>query len=651
MKHLSHRLLAVSAAAALLLSSCEPQARGHATPEAAEQFAELMSAITPANLPEWEPEQIDSIQHLIEHFADTADARYTLPEEEGAYTILHLACYFKKPELARCLLLDGANPNARAMEKDIDGASVPGDTPLSFALTEYSTTDDSQAILQLLDTLAAGGADFTKQGPGGTPLALLATLQSSEEVFIKFANLAGTLPQHINLNDISIPLAGGLAAKGWSKALELWLDQYPTNGEAAGHLLGESLRYAVCGTEEHTLEASRLLLDRGANINEISKDGLTPLYAASRLYYQLRHEMGGLIDQVELRTQRLEKLLTLLLSRGANPSFIPEQDASPQYPGFSAADFLTAQPDFIQKLTAQGITLPSASPDFTEGIPLLSEICRRSINPEYRLREQDIERVQAVLTPTPDMAQTELYEMALPRAIRLLTQHDPTRAAQALTNSPLWQHLHSQSNSTPSCDCGNHYATLVEAITANPQLVMPADFLLRETEHCLRENQHELAANLIELLHRCPDAEDRIAPLLQDKRLAVQAGAWGARLLLEGLPTPRAESVKDWLSAHQRSADTPALQKALRLTSQEDFWYGNMSQDDIRLFLQDILDIGAPHAHELYSKLAQHLNNPEKLDEFATRIGDATYELEIATARFILEHKTDFLNPTPPPQS
>lgn len=644
---LPRSITAVSAAAVLLLSSCEPQSRGQATPEAAEQFAQIAGTITPAALPEWETEQLDSISKLIRHFAETADARYALPPEEGGYTMLHLACYFKKPELARCLLLDGADPNARAMDKDMDGNPVPGDIPLSFALTEYGTEPDTQAILQLLDILVKGGADLSKTGPGGASLFVPALAQSSEEVFLKFLKLGAPLPATFNALGYNVPIAAGPAMRGWLTAMQRVIEEREKQSDT-DMALQHVLRYAVLGCTENTEACVSYLLGRGADVNQISEDGYTPLYAASRLYYELRHGMGALTDDVGTKTHHLERVITLLLTNGADPMIRRPDDDTREYPGFCAADFLTNSPDFVEQLKKAGITLPEQDPNFTTGIPLLSEICRRTMNPDFKLREQDYDAVAAVLNPTPEMRNSELYEMALPKAIGLLADLDSARTVNLLTGLALWHHTHPH---TDACDCGNYHAILVQAINEHPRLVMPAAFLINEAERSLNLGEDELAANLVELLYRCPDADQQISPLLQDPRLAVQAGAWGAKLRSMGLPAPRAESVKEWLTAHHREADTPILRKALRLTSLEDFWYGRMDKAQLAQFLQDIRDIGAPQAHALYQKLAQNLDQPEKLDEISTEIGDATYELEIATARFIHQNASAFTTPGTAPQT
>lgn len=642
-ENLPRSIAAVSAAAVLLLSSCEPQVRGRATPEAAEQFAQIADAITPAALPEWETDQLDSINKLISHFAKTADTRYALPPDEGAYTMLHLACYFKKPELARCLLLDGADPNARAMDKDMDGRPVPGDVPLSFALTEYGTQPDTQAILQLLDILVQGGADLTQTGPGGSSLFVPALSQSSEEVFLKFLDLGAPLPDSFNALGYNVPIAAGPAMRGWLNALKRVISEREKQSDT-DQALQHVLRYAVLGCTENTEACIRYLLSRGADVNQISEDGYTPLYAACRLYYELRHGMGALTDDVGTKVRCLETVITLLLNSGADPMIRRPDDDTREYPGFSAADFLANSPDFVDRLEQAGITLPEPDPNFTTGIPLLSEICRRAMNPDFKLREQDYDAVASVLTPTQEMQNSELYEMALPKAIGLLADLDSARTATLLTSIPLWHHNHPHSD---TCDCGHYGPTLIEAISEHPSLVMPSAFLISEAERRLDEGESEWAAELIELLYRCPDAEEQISTLLQDPRLPIQAGAWGAKLRAMGLPTPRAESVKHWLAAHHREANTPILQKALRLTSQEDFWYGRMEQAQLTQFLRDLQDIGASRAHALYQKLAQNLDNPEKLDEISTRISDATYELEIATARFIHQNASAFTDPGP----
>ena len=88
-----------------------------------------------------------------------------------------------------------------------------------------------------------------------------------------------------------------------------------------------------------------------------------------------------------------------------------------------------------------------------------------------------------------------------------------------------------------------------------------------------------------------------------------------------------------------------AVREALLLTSLEELWFGRMNRDEQKKLFALMRRIGAPRAAELYERIARNLDRPEQLDAIVDQ-GDATkYELEVATARFFLEHKDEFTTP------
>ena len=129
-------------AGALLVAGCGERDFGQATPEAAAEYAEIIEGFNALKGEEWIEVELNSeaeVNALIVHFDRTADARYATPQ--SGLTLLHLACLFKKPELAHCLLLDGANPNAQTRDVYGDAAS----TPLRFAISPGVFEGDTDA--------------------------------------------------------------------------------------------------------------------------------------------------------------------------------------------------------------------------------------------------------------------------------------------------------------------------------------------------------------------------------------------------------------------------------------------------------------------------------------------------------------------------
>ena len=397
------------------------------------------------------------------------------------------------------------------------------------------------------------------------------------------------------------------------------------------------------------------LIERGADVNAPGVDGDSPLRAAAKLYYSLRHGAGPLSEGVEERSSRLADAIVLLLREGADPLLAGGSDSS-EFPGFTAADFIAGSPGLMARLRAEHIDFIPPEQHFSSGVPLLAEICRYSLYPDFKLRDEDVAVVAQALSPTPDMAQSELCEMALPKALAMLAKHDAARCSAIVQSLPLWSH---PSQASPGAELCHHlYSLLIRSLIETPNITLPSAFITQQARQALAEDEGELSAMLLELLARCPDAEEAASPLLRDEALPLQAGAWRALLLQRGLPTGRDQGLSDWL--HRRSdhlgsdagddsgtsspvdlSSEPA-RKVRRLTSLQELWYGRLPKADIEQLLRDIDDIGAPRAEQFYRELTQNLDQPDKLDELSSRMSDAAFELEIATSRYILQHADTF---------
>jgi hypothetical protein len=118
-------------------------------------------------------------------------------------------------------------------------------------------------------------------------------------------------------------------------------------------------------------------------------------------------------------------------------------------------------------------------------------------------------------------------------------------------------------------------------------------------------------------------------------------------LYKEGLPDANPGGVAAWLSANNRRADTPVLQNAVLLTSTEELWYGDMPADKITALENAVKELGLPEVAQVYRNIADNLDNPEELDNIMSTRGEWSYRLEIAIARYLLEHKGEFLTDPP----
>ncbi|MBR5186230.1 MAG: hypothetical protein IKW19_08045, partial [Akkermansia sp.] len=123
----------------------------------------------------------------------------------------------------------------------------------------------------------------------------------------------------------------------------------------------------------------------------------------------------------------------------------------------------------------------------------------------------------------------------------------------------------------------------------------------------------------------------------------LKAGALAARLLKAGLPTPRDGDVQLWLDNHKREADKPELAKAVLLTSLSRLWYGDMLPAEQEQMLAAMEEIGATEAASHYRAIAAAMDDPEALDKLTENSDSWKFELEIATAEYILRHSAAFL--------
>ena len=592
--------------------------RGHATALAARQLEEMrttdLAALAAAD--DLEAEEIELLAHVLEKFYSTQDVRYTDPAT--GMGVLHLACLFKKAELVRCLLLDGADPNFHI---DIS------DSPLQLAVNTMLTPQtDTQELITLVDTLLAGGARFELSGHSHTDFLTEAALHCENEDVLLYLMQKGAKPNA----DTAMPLA----LHGWARALGAVLQQQPrTDG------LMHELAVGSCSYKGNYVECMELLLRHGAAVNEEGEGmpGVTPLYLLAR-------ELSEMGESAPQRAQAIEALVWLL-RHGADPYLRAEQDE--EHPGFSPYDFLAMAPGILAELRTQNIHLNAPSLRFSKGLPLLAEVCRAAMAPPpaAQLAEHYESIAALLLAPTAEMQQAEIYPQALAAAVHLLTPVNPGQTAKSIEAMPLWQ-----LPVPPATEGEDALSTLTRALQDTPELVLGQGFLSHQAERLLQGGRPEEAAGLIELLARCPgeDAQAAIARYSADERLPLQAGAYAAQLYTAGLPDARNNGVAAWLLEKHREADTPFLREAVLLTSLERLWFGQMPQEEQQQLLALMRRIGANAAAEAYGQIIQNLDKPEQLDALMERGDEWKYELEAATARYFLLHRDEF-SPTPAP--
>ena len=602
-------LLLVFLSGGILLSGCRPPERGHATPLAAEELAQITAYIPEVGIDEvMELPDAHEIFTLMADFAANPDARRTMPV--SGVSMLHLACLFKKAELARCLLLDNADPNA---------TTAAGDTPLSLAVSIRGVEEEhlsDEETIRLIDTLIAGGADLNQHVAEDMPLLNYAGLNSySEKVFLHLLD-KGCRP---DATTCQAP-----AMMGWNTALKRMLDMGA--GKAPG-AMDTMLLMAAANLHRDTV---LLLLDAGADVNAHQLSGTTPLLEAAG------HLLSPAEEEEPEHLRAILDVCSLLIQRGADPELAEiRQDGSP---AFRAVDILTKDAAILDELRKRGVNLAPAEIKFTSGIALLEEVGKAAVLEQIPPVEA-FDAIAAILNPTPEMLQHPGYHDVLPMAMELLHSIDAARASQSVAAMPIWSGADAWNKGHGDC--------LLPALTKCENLVLPKQIICAAAEHLNAAKKADATAFMIELLSRCPDSASEIEQYCKHDSLPLAAGALGAKLRQAGLPTPRDGDVQLWLENHGREATSPVLQKAVLLTSLSRLWYGDMLPAEQEQMLAAMEETGATRAAARYRAIVEAMDEPETLDKLTEDSDSWKFELEIATARFILNHSADFLTPAP----
>lgn len=571
-------------------------------------------------------EEAEEIDELLRHFSATADAAYATPKT--GLTMLHLACLYKHAELARCLLQDGASPHAILRSAGFCGVAEAEATPLLLAVTTDSAGADESEILTLTHHLLNAGATVNMQREG--------QLCSHESIYLALLQKADTLDD-FRTDENNIPLSiGKIAAEnGWSTALQHLIQRRNGKLTPGDHLLLHFVTANNTGQQAY-MKSAELLLKNGLSANTQDLHGATPLFTlVTGLSFQLENGAAAL------------PMAELLLRHGANASI--QADNDPEYPGFTPLDFLLTNPAVVQTLRERGISL-SAPPirwDCKDELP--REICRAHLrentddcNTVSAPTAEHFDTIAQILTPDTVLRQNPLYVEALSAGIDLMSRIDPARTSRLLANMPLW------TDSLVWKDQHPQALAVLQSLTETPTLILPKELICQAAEVMIEQHQHDMAAEMLELLGRCPDADTEIALYEQDSRPAMQAGALQAKLLKIGLPTAKCYAVQEWLETRGREADTPALRKALLLTSQEDIWFNNMPKERQEAVFTAMEEVGATRAALAYRAIAASLHDAERLDAITADSHFWKYELECATARFILQHEKDFRTSSAP---
>lgn len=426
--------------------------------------------------------------------------------------------------------------------------------------------------------------------------------------------------------------------RGWADLTEDILMRKPTlTQEEKKHIT--TACYIIKGHYDGKI--NRRLVDiflrKGVDINTVSL-GATPLLtAAAHLNFAEDEQFRN--DWVDF--------IAYLLSKGADASIVGGAESG--FSGLCAYDLLSHHSWALEALKARGYSLIAPPLAIREGDELINDLNRaglRKMSAEEALPY--LAQITSVFTPTQDQLRHHSFDTALLSAIEILQRISPQHAADAVNASSLWDiapHLHEEEEDDLTCNHASA-ASLIYILQDVKDVCAAPEKLAQVTEQALSINDYNLAASAVELMGRDPQTADRIEKLSESPHIAVRAGAWNAKLQQAGLPRCTNGAVRDWLAARGREADTPAIKTALLATSLEEMWYGNMPAARKQEFMEALRTINAPEAAvKVYGDYADNMDNPAKLDELEALGKDWRYELEIATARYILQHKADFLLP------
>ena len=599
---------------------------GNATHEAAKQYDELASNYKEIK-DEEELEEVLAAEaeviDLLTHFDKTADVHYAT--RERGITMLHLACLFKKPELARCLLLEGANPNARA--RDAYG-EVYG-SPLSYALlSSEEGANDTEQIIQLLNLLANNGADTKGSVYYDQPLITTAILICAHEDVVRHL-LKYTPP--ISVDDIAL-----IMERGWANALEDIL-------KTKASLTPEEQACIVCAgciikgdyDGKTNMRMVESFLSRGVDINSTYMGTTLLLEASANLSFATDEEfLNNWVDYI-----------AYLISKGADVTHIAGAESA--HAGLCAYDMLANRPGVLKALAARGHHLTAPPMVIRDGKMLIDDLTRAGMRQmSAEAARPYLKQITSVFSPTQEQMEDISYSNALLSATEILSRISPEYAAAVINASPLWQiapSAHQHEEAQAPCH-GVSAATLIYVLRDVYEVCVDSNKILQVIRQAEEINDSNLSALSVELLGRDPQTAAIVEELLHSPNLSIQAGAWSAKLQHMGLPCATNGAVINWLAKHGLEADTPAIRTALTATSLAEMWYGDLSDARKAEFIQALRTIGAPEsAIKVYSEYANNMDNPEKLDELEAQGKDWSYELEIATARYIVQHADDFL--------
>ncbi|MCQ2364329.1 MAG: ankyrin repeat domain-containing protein [Akkermansia sp.] len=604
----------------VLLSACALCLPLTACKRAPEWTTETLAALQEVEDTDWESIALPegSPQRVLALYRETGDPNAA--DDESGLSILDIACAARHRAFIEALLAAGASVQPH------DGFS-----PLHAVLMSATEATDAEETISLLELLAAHGADLRQHGESAVSLMTCAVgnPELTEDMALYL------LDKNAPLGDDKASAAVNVmyfAARAWNTALQRAIDMKAPLRDANRTAL-HAAAIPEDGTEH--AETMQMLLKAGVEVNAVDIEGTTALI----------HLVSAFGDGV---TDDQRECLKLLLRHGA--SIAEPTVPNEEYGEFSAYDFLASHTELIDELREEGFDIPDLPLVIREDAEHLGGDLRRA---DLRLsgHPQAAEQLKPHLPLLAKVLTQHLYgddgEMAA-AAFSLLCKGDKALAEQILPHLPLWTDYKEWEMQQEGLPAGVAIlALLSEAEDDEPTfLTLPKEGILQAATMLEAHGDAMHAMDMAELLEFVDDAEADIDRLCKDEaHPALQLGAMTAKLHSADLPDAKVGSVENWLGdSYNPACMPPAVMKALRLTSLETFWFGEMDAEERAAIVADIESLGLYAAADVYRKAL-----PDGLtdDELADIMGEAAEHataLELAVAHLILENAGDFRN-------
>ncbi len=428
--------------------------------------------------------QVEECLSLIAAFERSGRVDET--SEPHRMSMLHLACLFRQPALARALLAAGADPNARARNEFGD---CEGNTPLISCLHDAFPglpPADAATHIALLDALAAAGADV--RGAEGSRALLhfgASDAAGAEEVALHLLELGAGIGEHVT----------------------------------GGSFLASLQRDA---------DLARLLASGKARLlDAMSREGKLKPFSDNPnhdlLLMLLRYGSSSDVENLASGVERLLRLGADVHCKGGNDE--------------TSADCIHRHLRLSARLAARGLRVPhsprvlraASLADDLAALPLYAHVCPP---PETLAPHWDAFARLFTAPLTPEERQHEGRTSITPRErlLPFMAAVDAARTADFVMQLPQWQAKRAW---TDEEKLGFRLLLQAEGVR------LPADWLQSTAERLDAAGMSREAHELIHLLARLEDAAPVAESLCQSPRPAIASAAWSVRLQAAGFsPLP-----------------------------------------------------------------------------------------------------------------